>query len=59
MRAVQDAARSLGLQLHVINASTESEIDTAFRRHKMAGRGTRRFSGEVVYQELGLLRLEC
>ena len=56
---MQDAARSLGLQLHVINASTESEIDTAFRRHKMAGRGTRRFSGEVVYQELGLLRLEC
>src|SRR5262245_2789530 len=30
MRAVQDAARSLGLQLHVLNASTESEIDTAF-----------------------------
>jgi putative tryptophan/tyrosine transport system substrate-binding protein len=28
--AVQDAARSLGLQLHVLNASTESEIDTAF-----------------------------
>ena len=30
MRGVRDAARSLGLQLHVLNASTESEIDTAF-----------------------------
>jgi RNA-directed DNA polymerase len=28
------------------------------RRHKVAGRGTRRFSCEVVYGELGLLRLE-
>src|SRR5262245_36975583 len=29
-RLVQDAARSLGLQLHVLNASTESQIDSAF-----------------------------
>jgi putative tryptophan/tyrosine transport system substrate-binding protein len=29
-RGVRDAARSLGLQLHILNASTESEIDTAF-----------------------------
>ena len=29
-RGARDAARSLGLQLHVLNASTESEIDTAF-----------------------------
>jgi putative ABC transport system substrate-binding protein len=29
-RAEQDAARSLGLQLHVLNASTESQIETAF-----------------------------
>ncbi|HXX19186.1 MAG TPA: group II intron reverse transcriptase/maturase [Candidatus Acidoferrum sp.] len=28
------------------------------RRHKLAGRGTRRFSLDVVYGELGLLRLE-
>jgi RNA-directed DNA polymerase len=28
------------------------------RRHKVAGRGTRRFSCDVVYGELGLLRLE-
>ena len=28
------------------------------RRHKVAGRGTRRFSCGIVYQELGLLRLE-
>jgi putative tryptophan/tyrosine transport system substrate-binding protein len=26
----QDAARILGLELHVLNASTEREIDTAF-----------------------------
>jgi putative tryptophan/tyrosine transport system substrate-binding protein len=31
-RGVRDAAHSLGLQLHVLNASTESEIDQAFRR---------------------------
>src|SRR5262245_40027672 len=30
LRAVQDAAHSLGLQLHVLNASNESEIDTVF-----------------------------
>jgi len=30
-KGVQDAARSLGLQLHVLNASTEREIDAAFR----------------------------
>jgi ABC-type uncharacterized transport system substrate-binding protein len=30
-RGVRDAAGSLGLQLHVLNASTENEIDTAFR----------------------------
>jgi RNA-directed DNA polymerase len=28
------------------------------RRHKVTGRGTRRFSYEIVYRELGLLRLE-
>jgi RNA-directed DNA polymerase len=32
--------------------------DFLARRHKMAGRGTRRFSFDVVYGELGLLRLE-
>ena len=32
--------------------------DFLARRHKVAGRGTRRFSCEVVYEELGLLRLE-
>ena len=32
--------------------------DFLARRHKMAGRGTRRFSLDVVYGELGLLRLE-
>ena len=30
-RWAQDAARSLGLQLHVLRASTASEIDTAFQ----------------------------
>ena len=29
-KVVQDAARSFGLQLHVLNASTESQIDAAF-----------------------------
>jgi putative ABC transport system substrate-binding protein len=29
-RVLQDAARSLGLHLHVLNASTEAQIDTAF-----------------------------
>jgi RNA-directed DNA polymerase len=32
--------------------------DFLARRHKVVGRGTRRFSFEVVYGELGLLRLE-
>ena len=36
----------------------ERARDFLARRHKVAGRGTRRFSGEVVYGELGLLRLE-
>ena len=30
MRAVQEAARSLGLQVHVLRARTEQEIDAAF-----------------------------
>jgi RNA-directed DNA polymerase len=32
--------------------------DFLARRHKVAGRGTRRFSCEAVYNDLGLLRLE-
>ena len=32
--------------------------DFLARRHKVAGRGTKRFSLDVVYGELGLLRLE-
>jgi hypothetical protein len=32
--------------------------DFLARRHKVAGRGTHRFSRDVVYGELGLLRLE-
>ena len=32
--------------------------DFLARRHKVAGRGTKRFSCEIVYGELGLLRLE-
>jgi putative tryptophan/tyrosine transport system substrate-binding protein len=30
VRDAQDAARTLGIQIHVVNAGTESEIDTAF-----------------------------
>jgi RNA-directed DNA polymerase len=33
--------------------------DFLARRHKVQGRGTTRFSCEVVYGELGLIRLEC
>jgi RNA-directed DNA polymerase len=32
--------------------------DFLARRHKVAGRGTKRFSCDVVYGECGLLRLE-
>jgi RNA-directed DNA polymerase len=32
--------------------------DFLARRHKVAGRGTKRFSCEIVYRERGLLRLE-
>ena len=32
--------------------------DFLARRHKVAGRGTHRFSLDVVYGERGLLRLE-
>jgi putative ABC transport system substrate-binding protein len=31
-KGVRDAARSLGLQLHVLDASTEGEIDAAFEK---------------------------
>ena len=36
----------------------ERARDFLARRHKVAGRGTRRFSLEVVYGNLGLTRLE-
>jgi RNA-directed DNA polymerase len=36
----------------------ERARDFLARRHKVAGRGTRRFSCDVIYGELGLLRLE-
>ena len=36
----------------------ERARDFLARRHKVAGRGTRRFSCDVVYGETGLLRLE-
>jgi putative tryptophan/tyrosine transport system substrate-binding protein len=32
LRGAQEAARAAGLQLHVINASTERDLDTAFAR---------------------------
>ena len=37
----------------------ERTRDFLARRHKVAGRGTRRFSCNIVYGECGLLRLEC
>jgi len=39
LRDVEDAARSLGVQIHVLRASTDDEIDAAFetvREHRMA-----------------------
>jgi len=43
----------------VLTAYTYERVrDFLARRHKVAGRGTRRFSCDAVYGELGLLRLE-
>ena len=42
----------------VVRYVYERVRDFLARRHKVAGRGTHRFSCEVVYGELGLLRLE-
>ncbi len=36
----------------------ERARDFLARRHKVAGRGSRKFSCDVLYGELGLLRLE-
>jgi putative ABC transport system substrate-binding protein len=39
LRALQPAARALGLQLHVLNASTERDIDEAFAKAVQLGAG--------------------
>jgi len=39
IRGVRDAARSLGLELHVLNATTVGEIDTAFEKLIELGAG--------------------
>jgi putative ABC transport system substrate-binding protein len=36
---VREAARSLGLQLHVLNASNESDFDAAFATFMQLGAG--------------------
>jgi putative ABC transport system substrate-binding protein len=38
-RETQEAAHSLGLQIHVLNASTEGEINTAFAMLPQLGLG--------------------
>ncbi len=38
-RDLQEAARTLGLQVHVVNAATEAEIDTAFANFAKLGVG--------------------
>jgi putative tryptophan/tyrosine transport system substrate-binding protein len=48
-REVQDAARSLGLQLQVLNASNESEIDTAFVTLARLGAGALVVSADVPF----------
>jgi putative tryptophan/tyrosine transport system substrate-binding protein len=51
VRHVQETARAKGLKLHVLKASTESEIDTAFAALvQQAGRGTRRQRRPVLQQ---------
>ena len=41
LRYVREAARDMGLQIHILNASTSSEIDAAFATFAdVAGRGT-------------------
>ena len=37
LRDMQEAARTIGLQLHVLNASTDPEIDTAFEAFARSG----------------------
>jgi putative ABC transport system substrate-binding protein len=41
MRGVQEAARAKGLQLHILKASTDSEIDAAFATLARLPRGSR------------------
>ncbi|MBR0794973.1 ABC transporter substrate-binding protein [Bradyrhizobium jicamae] len=36
IRGVQEAARTLGQEIEILNASTEAEIDAAFQRHRDA-----------------------
>ncbi len=48
-RELQDASRSLGLQLQVLNASKESEIDTAFVTLAQQGAGALVVSADVPF----------
>jgi putative ABC transport system substrate-binding protein len=48
-RELQDAARSLGVQLQILNASNESEIDTAFVTLAQQGAGALVVSADVPF----------
>ena len=47
-----------GAYKHVDLALYQRARDFLTRRHKVEGRGTARFSCDIVYGELGLIRLE-
>jgi putative ABC transport system substrate-binding protein len=48
-RYAQEAARALGLRLHVLNASTESEIDAALGTLARRGRSALLVGSDVLY----------
>jgi hypothetical protein len=50
VRGAQEAARTLGQQIHILNASTETEIDTAFQGR--AGASRRKGGWETLLQTM-------
>jgi putative ABC transport system substrate-binding protein len=52
-KGMRDAARSLGLQLHILNASTEGEIDAAFGKLIELRAGALVVSGDPFFNSRG------